>query len=59
MQEYLHDDETLSGHVGAIGISVGRSMLEPWDTGHLQGLLWSADRDMYARRALKGRTVPP
>jgi diguanylate cyclase (GGDEF)-like protein len=59
VQEYLHDDETLSEHVGAIGISVGRSMLEPWDTGDLQGLLWSADRDMYVRRALKGRTVPP
>lgn len=59
VQAYLHDDETLSEHVGAIGISVGRSMLEPWDTGDLQGLLWSADRDMYVRRALKGRTVPP
>lgn len=59
VQEYLHDDEGLAEHVGAIGISVGRSMLEPWDTGDLQGLLWSADRDMYVRRALKGRTVPP
>ncbi len=59
VQQYLHDDEGLAEHVGAIGISVGRSMLEPWDTGDLQGLLWSADRDMYVRRALKGRILPP
>ena len=59
VQEYLLDDEGLAQHVGAIGISVGRSMLEPWDTGDLQGLLWSADRDMYVRRALKVRALPP
>jgi len=49
------------GHevVASVSISVGRSMLEPWDSGDLDRMLWLADRDMYVRRALKGRTVPP
>ncbi|HET7902148.1 MAG TPA: GGDEF domain-containing protein [Candidatus Nanopelagicales bacterium] len=59
VQSFLRDDDGLTPHLAAISISVGRSMLEPWDTGDLQGLLWSADRDMYVRRALKGRSVPP
>jgi diguanylate cyclase (GGDEF)-like protein len=45
--------------VQSVSISVGRAMLEPWDTGDLDRMLWLADRDMYVRRALKGRTVPP
>jgi diguanylate cyclase (GGDEF)-like protein len=59
VQSFLEGDEGLADHLSGIRISVGRSLLEPWDTGDLQGLLWSADRDMYVRRALKGRTVPP
>jgi diguanylate cyclase (GGDEF)-like protein len=42
-----------------ITISVGRSMIEPWDSGDLERLLWLADKDMYVRRAMTGRTVPP
>jgi diguanylate cyclase (GGDEF)-like protein len=59
VQAFLEADDGLAEHLVGVRISVGRSMLEPWDSGDLQGLLWSADRDMYVRRALKGRTVPP
>ena len=59
VQAFLLRDPGLAEHLAGIRISVGRSMLEPWDTGDLDNLLWTADRDMYVRRALKGRTVPP
>jgi len=39
-------------------ISVGRSLLEPWDEGGLERLVWAADRDMYVRRATSGRLLP-
>jgi diguanylate cyclase (GGDEF)-like protein len=35
-------------------VSVGHAILEPWDEGDVERLLWVADRDMYARRALRG-----
>jgi diguanylate cyclase (GGDEF)-like protein len=40
-------------------ISVGRAMLEPWDTGDLERLLWLADKDMYVRRERQRRGTPP
>lgn len=59
VQAFLRRDPGLSEHLAGVRISVGRSMLEPWDAGDLDNLLWTADRDMYVRRALKARTVPP
>ncbi len=35
-------------------ISVGHAILEPWDEGDVERLLWVADRDMYLRRSLRG-----
>jgi len=35
-------------------VSVGHAILEPWDEGDVERLLWVADRDMYSRRALRG-----
>ena len=57
--EQLRASHPHDGVVQGISISVGRAMLEPWDSGDLDRMLWLADRDMYVRRALKGRTVPP
>jgi diguanylate cyclase len=59
VQGCLDLDRGLAEHLGRVRISVGRAMLEPWDNGDLESLLWSADRDMYVRRALKTRSVPP
>jgi diguanylate cyclase (GGDEF)-like protein len=42
-----------------VRISVGRAMLEPWDNGDLERLLWLADKDMYVRRERQRRSVPP
>ncbi len=48
------DDPALA----VLRISVGRAVLEPWDEGGLERLVWSADRDMYVRRATSGRLLP-
>jgi diguanylate cyclase (GGDEF)-like protein len=42
-----------------VRISVGRAMLEPWDSGDLERLLWLADKDMYVRRERQRRGIPP
>ncbi|MBI1378619.1 MAG: diguanylate cyclase [Frankiales bacterium] len=39
--------------VTSVRVSVGRALLEPWDLGDVERLLWVADRDMYLRRAAR------
>ena len=56
---YVTRENTGDPALESLRISVGRSMLEPWDAGDLESLLWAADRDMYQRRAMHLRSVPP
>jgi diguanylate cyclase (GGDEF)-like protein len=47
LRQHFPSDATLA----ALRVSVGHALLEPWDEGDVERLLWVADRDMYARRA--------
>jgi diguanylate cyclase (GGDEF)-like protein len=48
--EHFPSDATLT----SLQVSVGHALLEPWDEGDVERLLWVADRDMYVRRAIRG-----
>jgi hypothetical protein len=50
LAEQFPSDATLT----TLHISVGHAILEPWDEGDVERLLWVADRDMYLRRSLRG-----
>lgn len=48
--EHFSQDATLT----TLQVTAGHAILEPWDDGDVERLLWVADRDMYLRRSIRG-----
>jgi len=48
--QHFPSDATLT----SLQVTVGHAILEPWDEGDVERLLWVADRDMYLRRSMRG-----
>ena len=58
VQGHLLQQQLQDPAIGVVRISFGRALLEPWDEGGLERLVWAADRDMYERRNASGRRTP-
>jgi len=50
LAEQFPSDDTLT----TLQVTAGHAILEPWDEGDVERLLWVADRDMYLRRSIRG-----